>query len=118
MKKVVQKNKTGRHLLEGALAGIALAVAAGIFSQTKTGKKVVKDVRDKSADFYKFLAPQLKKAKEMSQDQYHKIIDAALVKYGKTKKLSKADVKELSESAYKSWEHLKKNVKKTVKKIK
>ena len=118
MKKATPKSKTGMHLLEGALAGIALAVAAGIFSQTKTGKKVTKDIRDKSADFYKYLAPQLKKAKEMSQDQYHKIIDASLARYSKTKKLSKAEVKELSEGAYKSWEHLKKNVKKTVKKLK
>ncbi|MDQ5931604.1 MAG: hypothetical protein QG607_305 [Patescibacteria group bacterium] len=116
MKKTTPKNKSGSHILGGALAGIALTVAAGIFSQTKTGKKIVKNVRDKSADFYKSLEPQLQKAKEMSETQLHKVIDASLAKYGKTKKLSKAEIKELSETAYKSWEHLKKNVKKVTKK--
>ncbi len=105
-----KKSKTGMHMLEGALAGVVLAVAAGLFLRTKIGKKVTVDIRDRSAEFYKQLAPQLKKAKELSQAQFHKLIDTSLVSYAKAKKLSSAEINELTREARSSWSHLKKNL--------
>jgi len=116
MKKTTPKKKSGSHILGGALAGIALTVAAGIFSQTKAGKKIVKNVRDKSVDFYKLLEPQLQKAQAMGEEHVHKLIETSIEKYGSTKKLSQAEIKKLSAGAYKTLESLKKNVKKVTKK--
>lgn len=105
-----KKSKKGLHILEGVLAGAALAVAAGIFSQTKTGKKLTSDIRDKSAEFYKYLAPQIKKAKQMTEAQYHQLIDASMARYSKAKKLTNAEIRDLKREARSSWSHLKKNL--------
>ena len=99
----------GSKFLSGALLGAALGVAVGLFANTKSGKKVVKEVKDTSADFYKYLAPRLKKAKEIGESEYKNFVDTALVAYNKNKKFNKSDLEKLKKEAYASWKQIKKH---------
>ena len=104
------KNKTGVHMLEGALIGVTLAAAAGIFARSRTGKKVLANMRDKSAEFYNYIAPQIKKIKTMSKAEYSAFIDSAVERFGKLKKLSATEARELSNAAKASLADLKDNL--------
>jgi len=111
MKKTNKKNnKQSSHFLSGALIGATLAVAAGIFATSKTGKQMTKEVKSKSVEFYKYLAPQLKKAKEMGEKEYKEFINKALTNYNKNKKFNKEDLEGLAKEAYASWKHFKKHL--------
>ena len=66
MKKQSEKKS---KFLSGALIGAALGVAAGIFATSKKGKEISKEAKVKIAEFYKFIAPQIKKAKEMGEEE-------------------------------------------------
>ncbi|MEK7088942.1 MAG: YtxH domain-containing protein [Patescibacteria group bacterium] len=103
-------NKKSSKFLSGALIGTALGVAAGIFSASKTGKEMRKEMKDKSIEFYEFIAPQIKKAKEMGEKEYKIFINRALVNYNKNKKFKKEDLKNLAKEAHASWKHLKKHL--------
>ena len=98
------------RLLEGALAGAALGVAAGLLFAPESGKKLRKDIQDRSVDFYKSLAPKLKKVKKMSEDEYKALVKKAAATYSKVKKLSAAEEKELVKDAQKAWHQLKKHL--------
>jgi gas vesicle protein len=114
MKKETKKQeKKGSKFLTGALVGAVLGVAAGVFATTKTGKKLGKDKKDgvsnKATDFYKYIVPKLKKAKDMGEKEYKDFIDQALVVYSKNKKLTVKEVSELKKEANKYWKLLKKH---------
>jgi len=104
-----QSEKKGKFL-SGALIGAVLGVAAGIFATSKKGKEISKEAKVKIAEFYKFIAPQIKKAKEMGEREYKAFINKALVGYNKTKKFKKEDLKSLAKEAHASWKHLKKHL--------
>ena len=102
--------KKSSKFLEGALIGSVLGVAVGIFTESKTGKEMRKEVKDKMADFYKTIAPKLKNAKEMGEKEYKMFIDKALADYKKNKKFDAGDLKKLAKEAHASWKHLKKHL--------
>lgn len=103
------KKNNAIKLLEGALAGAALGVAAGLLLAPESGKKLRRDIKTKSAEFYKHLAPQLKKMKRMGQEEYKAAVKKAMAGYGKAKKLSAKEMKELTKEAEASWHQLKKH---------
>ncbi|MCG2694880.1 YtxH domain-containing protein [Candidatus Parcubacteria bacterium] len=109
-KKVVEK-KTGvvAKVLEGALAGAVLGVAAGMFINSKKGKEVQKNVKHTAVDFYKSVSPKLKKMKKMGEVEFKVFMKDAVLKYGKAKKMSEAEIKELMKEAQSSWKHLAKH---------
>ena len=110
MKKVNKKDtKKSSHFLSGALIGATLAVAAGIFASSKTGKEMTKEVKNKSLEFYKYIAPQLKKAKDIGEKEYKEFINKALLNYNKNKKFNKEDLESLAKEAHASWKHIKKH---------
>ena len=51
-----------------------------------------REVKDKSVEFYKFIAPQLKKVREMGEQEY-KNSSIKLLEYNKNKNLSTEQVK-------------------------
>ena len=101
--------KTKSHLLEGALVGAALGIAAGLLFAPKAGKKLRGDIQNRAADFYKYIAPKVKQLKKMSEAQYKQFIKTAVANYGKVRKLSKAETKELMGYAENFWKHFKKH---------
>ncbi len=103
------KGNTGK-VIGGALIGAAIGVAIGIFTTSKAGKKAGKAIKDKSTEFYKYLQPKIKKAKEMGEAEYKAFVANAAESYSKNKKLSKAEATHLLKEAKASWAHLKKNL--------
>jgi gas vesicle protein len=105
-----KKVKGSGHFIEGALIGAALGVAAGIFAGSKTGKKVGKEVKrnvkHQSIEFYKYIAPRIRKAKRMSETQYKVFVKEAVKSYGKGRKLSTAETADLLKEAQSLWAHL------------
>ncbi len=98
-------------LLEGGLIGAALGVAAGIFlSSTDAGKKLGGELKDKSADFYAYLAPRIKKMKKMGEAEFKLFVKNAAQNYSKAKKLTVEEGETLVSEAAKAWKHLKKHI--------
>ena len=99
-----------KKIMGGALIGAVLGIAAGMLMAPKKGKELRKDVKKISADFYKSIAPELKKIKKFSEKEYKIFVKKAAVNYSKVKKLSTEEAKILANEAQKSWNHLKKIV--------
>lgn len=97
-------------IVGGAVAGLALGVAAGMFLNSKKGKALQENAKETMADFYKHISPQLKKIGDMGQKEYKDFMDAAAEKYGKAKKLSKDSLKELKSQAQDSWHQFAENM--------
>jgi gas vesicle protein len=98
--------------LEGAVAGVALGVAASMFLATKKGKEVQKDVvktiEDITADFYKYISPKVKKIEKLGEKEYKEFMKNAAGQYAKTKKLSEDMAKQLIKESQQSWKHFSK----------
>ena len=97
------------NFLEGAAAGLAIGVAATIFLSSKKGKELTKEMKDKLADFYVWIAPKVKKMEKMGEKQYKEFMKDAVIQYGKAKKLSENITKQLVTEAQKSWHHITKH---------
>ena len=104
------KKNNALKLLEGALAGAVLGAAAGLLLAPESGKALRRDVKRKTAEFYKQLAPQLKRMKKMGEKEYKEAVQKTMANYSKAKKLSAQEVKELTKKAHASWKELKKHL--------
>jgi gas vesicle protein len=103
-KKGKKKSKRGYGAaLAGGLIGAALGVGAGLLAQSKTGKQF-------SAEFYRYLAPQIKGVNKMREPEYKKFVAEAMKRYGKDKKFSRAEARRLVKDAQASWKHLEGNL--------
>lgn len=91
--------------LEGAVAGVALGVAASMFLSSKKGKELKEDMTGIMADFYKSVAHKVKKIKKMSEKEYKLFMKDAALQYIKTKKISENMAKQLIKNAEQSWKH-------------
>jgi len=98
-----------KRVLEGALAGAVLGVAAGLFITSKKGKEIQKDIKQHTADFYKSIAPKVKKIKSMTEEEFKAFMGEAALKYGKAKKLSEKEIKDLTKEVKSGWSHLAKH---------
>jgi len=107
--KAMDKSTTSKFL-GGAAVGLALGVAASMFLSSKKGKEMTENVTDTVADFYKSIAPKIKKIKSMGEKEYKAFMEDAADKYSKAKKLSKERGDELMEQVQNSWEHFSKNL--------
>lgn len=105
-----KKGKKGMSALAGGLIGAALGVGAGLLVESNLGKKIGKEAKHLSSDFYAFMVPQIKKVKKMGEEEYKKFVEEAMARYGKDKKLSEAEAKRLVREAQGSWKHLKKHL--------
>lgn len=93
--------------ISGAAIGAALGVAAGLFAQSKKGKKIQKDAKDKAAEFYAYLSPRLKNMKHMGEKEFSHFIENAAKNYAKAKKISTKELKVLIADTKNTWKHLK-----------
>jgi gas vesicle protein len=96
--------------LQGTVIGLALGVAASIYLGLKKGKIVKEDIADIMADFYKDIAPKLKKINKMGEKEYKLFMEKAAVQYAKTKKISAKMAKQLMAETQKSWKHFSSHV--------
>jgi len=110
MKKTTAKKGNSYAWLEGGLIGAALGVGAGLLVSSKLGKNLGDKVKDLSADFYRYLSPQIKKVKKMGEAEYKEFVKEAMKRYSKSKKLTEEEAKGLIKDAHGAWKHLKKNL--------
>ena len=96
--------------VEGAIAGLALGVAASVFLASKKGKEVRKTVEDMTVDFYKQISPKIKKIEKMGEKEYKDFMREAASKYAKTKKMTDSMSKELIKNVQQSWKHIAKHL--------
>ena len=96
--------------LEGAVAGMALGVAASMFLATKKGKEVTKDIEGVMADFYKYISPKVKKMQKMGEKEYKEFMKNSAEQYAKSKKISEDMAKQLVKDAQQSWKHFSKHL--------
>ncbi|MDO8523247.1 MAG: YtxH domain-containing protein [bacterium] len=107
----MKKNKG--KLVEGALIGAVLGVAAGMFLASETGKKLEKkagkNIKKLSGEFYRYLSPQVKKLKRMGQEEFNAFVQEGAKKFAKVKQLSLQEEKNLAMEAKRTWGHIKKH---------
>lgn len=107
------KNKG--KLLEGALIGAVLGVAAGMFLASETGKKLEKkagkNIKKLSGEFYHYIASQAKKLKHVGQVEFNNLVQDGAKKFAKAKNLSLAEEKVLVAEAKRAWGNIKKHLK-------
>ena len=99
-----------KSVLGGALIGSALGMVAGMLLVAKPGQKLRAGIKSSAADFYKYLAPKIKRLKTVGEKEYDEFIDTAVKAYGKAKKLSARDMQELKHNAKVFWKTFKKNI--------
>ena len=97
-------NKTAKFL-EGAVAALALGVAAKMFLDTKKGKEIKKDVVHATADFYKYISPKIKKVKKMGEKEYKEFMKGAVGQYIKSRKITGVMAEQLVKNVQQSWNH-------------
>ncbi|MDP2668230.1 MAG: YtxH domain-containing protein [bacterium] len=106
------KNKG--KLIEGALIGAVLGVAAGMFLMSETGKKLEKkagkNIKKLSGEFYRYIASEAKKLKHVGQAEFNSLVQEGAKRFAKAKKLSLAEEKILVAGAKRSWHQLKKHL--------
>ena len=96
--------------VEGAVAGLALGVAASMLLATKKGKELKGDIAAVTADFYKYISPKVKKIEKMGEKEYKEFMKGAAEQYIKTKKTSTDIAKQLIKEAQQSWKHFSKHL--------
>lgn len=102
----MKKQKRKEAMIKGGLLGAVIAVAAGLFLISPPGKKVRRDIKYHVAKFYKHLAPQLKKIRNMGEREFKAFTKKALKTYSATHKLSRAEEKAIAQDLKKTWKKL------------
>lgn len=114
MKKIKTDKKEGGKqrgkLLEGAFIGAVLGVTAGILLASESGKKIRMDIKKRSGDFYRYMAPQMKKLKRLSEAEYDAFVAKGAKNYANAKRISLAEKRRLIKEAKRSWGHMKRQV--------
>jgi gas vesicle protein len=105
----MEKENGKIKILEGALVGAVLGVAAGLLLAPKSGAKLRKDIENVSADFYDSIAPEMKKLGKIGEKEYKTFVKNAAESYAKAKKLSTEEAEFLAEEAQSAWKHLQKH---------
>jgi hypothetical protein len=108
-----KKTSTGSKVVKVAAVGAALAgIAAGAyFFLGPNGKKNQKHAKAWVIKMKGDVVDKLEKAKEVSEEAYHTIIDTVAAQYAKKMKTGQADVAELAADLKKHWKALSKSVK-------
>ena len=107
---MAKKNNGAIKMLEGAIAGLALGVAASMFMASKKGKELKNNIADVSADFYKYISPKIKKAQKMGEKEYKEFMKNSVAQYAKAKKISEKMAKDLVKEAQSTWKHISKHL--------
>ncbi len=109
MKKIVKKADASSNLgAKIGLAGLAVAgLAAGYFLYGKDGAKNRKTIKTWTLRAKADILEKLEKAKEVSEDTFHTVVDDVSAKYGsKVKDVSSEDVLVFAKDLKKHWKDI------------
>jgi gas vesicle protein len=124
-----KKSAAKKGISAGTVVGItalaAAGVAAGIFLFGKNGPKNRKAIKSWTLKAKADILEKMEKAKDMSEETYHSIVDAATAKYAKLKDVTPDELAALTGELKKHWKAIKseaggakKAVKKSAKAVK
>lgn len=104
--------KANKKLIEGLVAGAVVgAVAAGVAAMevdSKKLKKIAGSAKKLSSKAYQKAAPNIRKFKDVSEREYHRLIKKSIPAYAKARKLSKKEVASVLNEVKKYWREVKK----------
>lgn len=117
-----QKNsgQAGKKVGVGVALGAAAVAAAavGYFLFGPKGNSNRRKIRAWTLKAKGEMLEQMEKAKDMSEEKYHAIVDKVIAKYAKVKDITKEEVADLEKEAKKYWKSIEKDVAPKVKKAK
>jgi hypothetical protein len=109
-----EKCDCGKKCCSGSGLGIAViaaAAAAGFFLYgSKNSVKNRKKIKGWSLKAKGEVLERIEKLKDVSEDEYNKIIDSVSEKYSKMKNIDEEEVKESMEELRKYWKNIKKEI--------
>ena len=85
-------------------AGIASAIAGGIFLYGPQGKKNRKQITTWAIKAKADVLDEMSKMKEVSEEKYHQAVDKTMTKYGRLKNVSQSEVIQLGKELKKHWQ--------------
>ncbi len=115
-----KKMSTGSKVAVGAgILALATAGAAGAYLlYGKNGAKNRKKVKSWMLKAKAEVLEHLENAKDLSEDTYHNVVNAALKKYAVAEKAAPAEIAALQKELKSNWKHLKSEATKGAKKAK
>jgi hypothetical protein len=121
---MVKKKTTSQNSSVGVMLGLAGLAVAGIagtyFLYGKDGAKNRKKIKAWTLRAKADVLEKLEKAKEVSQESFHAVVDEITAKYAKVKDADPTDVEKFAKDLKKHWKDIKSELtpqsKKTVKK--
>jgi uncharacterized protein YpuA (DUF1002 family) len=113
------ENKSSNTGMKLGLAGLAVAgLAAGYFLYGKDGAKNRKAIKTWTLKAKADVLEKLEKAKEISEDKFHAVVDEVSAKYGsKMKDVSTDDIAAFAKDLKKHWKDIKSELAPAVKKV-
>jgi hypothetical protein len=109
MKKTMESNnqKKGGGMIMAFLAGVAATVAiGGYLLYGPKGRQHRKQVEQWVARAKAEILEKMDRAEEVTEEQYHKIVDAVMKRYGTMKEIGKEKAGEAAESFKRRWEEM------------
>jgi gas vesicle protein len=113
--KVSKKNKTKKMV--GLGVGIAVLGVASYLLFGPDGKKNQKKIKGWAIKMKGEIIEEFEKMKELTQADYHKIIDQIQKKYSKIKKIDKKELTQVVDQMKNYWKTIEKKNKKPIKKV-
>ena len=98
--------KQSSHLKAGLVAGSILGLAAGLFIQSRQGKKLTKDAQKRAVQFQTQLMKKLHDVEHLTKEKYTDVVDHMLAYYMKTKEIAKNEVPEVRAYLLKKWKEI------------
>lgn len=99
------------HIGLGVLIGTAIGVAAASYLSSKDGKKMMKDVNQKSDVMQKKLMKKLGTLSEMSKEKYNDVVDMVSEYYLTAKDIQKSELPEMKKMMKQKWTDIQKELK-------
>jgi hypothetical protein len=109
---MTQKKKNVDNLVKGlGIAGAAAAaIAGGYFFYGKDGAKHRKHLKSWSIKAKAEVMEKLEKAKDLSEDSYHEIVDLVSAKYSAVKTVAPEEIQEFARGLKKHWKDIKREI--------
>lgn len=116
MAKKTQKKKEDKSLGLGFAATLVGAVATGLYLYGPKGKEHRKKVKAWTIKAKGEVLEQFEKKKEISEEQYHDIVDKVTNKYAKLKSVGEEEASKLNRELRRHWKQIKKTAQEDPKK--
>jgi hypothetical protein len=109
-KQVIQKNKKEGKKALAISAGFVAVVAAGLFLFGKDGKAHRAKLKGWAIKAKGEVVEGIESLKEVSKENYEKVVDKVIAKYKKSKKLTLSEVEKIERELKKHWKTIEQEV--------